>query len=40
MLLDIIMEKKIKNILINNYKILSICEFPNLEIVSVLEKGI
>ena len=34
------MEKKIKNILINNYKILSICEFPNLEIVSVLEKGI
>ena len=33
-------EAKIKNILINNYKILSICEFINLEIVSVLEKGI
>ena len=30
---------KLKNILINKYKVLSICELPNLDIVSILENG-
>ena len=32
-------DAKLKNILINKYKILSICELPNLELVSISENG-